>query len=304
MEMRQKINHYVQLFYEICRKKSFPALSAKYEDNEKIAIITVNYNTCEQILLLLFSIYKNLGNERVSDIVVVDNHSTDGSRPVLTTLHDNGFIELIANERQRYHGPGLNQALNHLASQVRKGFSAFRYIWILDSDTIILRKDILERAFSFMQESGSLVIGQFQDNGYPHISSIWMDPYRVWNSHTFPFTRDGWPSLRFYRSILHRKGLIRDFSFMRDAFVLHLGESTLQQIFLHNDSGNELFEWATTYHKHHYHGNRNGKGIHDKVMKLYNFELEMADGELVKLFSSPANCQADFAKIVNAFSEG
>lgn len=295
---------YFHLIHEICRKKSFPALSPEYALNEKIAIITVNYNTLGNISLLLFSIFKNIGKDRISDIIVVDNHSTDGSRTFLKALHDHGYIELIANDQQRYHGLGLNQAVNHLAVKVRRKLTAFRYIWILDSDTIILRSETIEKAYSLMRETDSCVMGQFQDNGYPHISSVWIDPYKVWNFRVSPFTSDGWPSLRFYRSILRSSGKIHPFLFMKDNYILHLGESTLKQIFLQNESSNDLYQWASKYHSHHYHGNRNGKKILDSVIALYHLQMEESgEGDFIKMLSSSMDCQADFERIVNEFSE-
>jgi len=302
--MLRKIKYYSSLFLEMARKRPFPELTSELASSDKIAIITVNYNTFEQISLLLFSIFKNLGNELISDVVVVDNRSTDESLPLLQSLHAKGFIELIANDRQRYHGPGLNQAVNHLAVKVRKKLTAFRFLWILDSDTIVLRKDVIQRAFSYMQKLGSHVIGQFQDNGYPHISSVWIDPYRVWNCRVSPFTNDGWPSSRFYQNILQSKGLIHHFPFMKDNYILHLGESTLRQIYLQNDSSNELFQWASQYHSNHYHGNRNGKKIYDSVMALYKHQMEEAGDEgFVEILSSVIDYKVGFSRILNELPE-
>jgi hypothetical protein len=48
--------------------------------------------------------------------VVVDNASTDGYAELFTALADSGLCEVIANREQRYHGPALTQAMDHMSA--------------------------------------------------------------------------------------------------------------------------------------------------------------------------------------------
>ena len=222
---------------------------------------------------------------------------------MLKKLDENGLIKLISNSKQKYHGPGLNQAINYLSKRVKEKQISFRYIWILDSDTIVLRKDTVDEAYLFMQETGSSVIGEFQTNGYPHISSIWIDPFKVWKKHVSPFTSCGFPSLKFYRDVLNRKGTINQFSFMKNNYVLHLGEGTLKQIYNKKDFNNEFFDWASKFHMHHYHDNQMGKKIHEGILNLYSKKTEESLRGLMELLSSPTNFQKDFERILSEVPE-
>lgn len=79
-------------------------------DARGVAVVTVNYNTRGLVALLLWSIYRTLGGQ-VRSVIVVDNGSSDGSRSLLEGCRDAGLCELIANDANRYHGPALNQAM-------------------------------------------------------------------------------------------------------------------------------------------------------------------------------------------------
>jgi len=72
---------------------------------------------------------------------VVDNASTDGSLELLDALHGAALIHLIRNRRQRDHGPALTQAISWLARRQREvdRREQLDYVWILDSDLIVLR---------------------------------------------------------------------------------------------------------------------------------------------------------------------
>src|SRR5207248_1684298 len=98
----------------------------------QVAAVLVSYNTLELVARALLSLYRVLELNALSKIVVVDNASTDGSREFLEALAADGLITLIANDRQRYHGPALNQALSYLARGERRQASV-DYVWILDS---------------------------------------------------------------------------------------------------------------------------------------------------------------------------
>ena len=83
---------------------------------EKVAVVTVSYNTRELTALLLWSL-RTIVNWRDLEIVVVDNSSADGSAELLADAAQAGICVLLANDVNRQHGPGLNQGISWLAAR-------------------------------------------------------------------------------------------------------------------------------------------------------------------------------------------
>ena len=76
-----------------------------------VVVVTVNYNTKRLVSMLLWSLYRFLGSE-LRSVVVVDNGSSDGSIEILQACARFGLCELIPNDTNRYHGPAISQALS------------------------------------------------------------------------------------------------------------------------------------------------------------------------------------------------
>ena len=272
-------------------------------DNKNVAIVIVNYNTMELIALLLFSIYRNLGVENISKIVIIDNNSTDGSKELLKKLEDNNLISFINNKKQKYHGPALNQGIVYLLNHKKRIKKPFRYILILDSDVIILKNEILNDAVSFMKSQNAAVVGQFQydysETGDPHVSSILIDPSKVWNRKIHPFTNNGMPTIKLYNEIRKNELRICDFPFRSKNYLLHLGESTLNQIYINDIRNNQYFSWASNYHNHHFHGNKKGAEILQEIRTLFIAEVgEITTDNLVNVLLLKKNLSKQFNEII------
>ena len=246
--------------------------------NDNVAIVIVNFNTIELISLLLFSIFRNHGTERIAKIVVVDNNSQDGSQALLKALEKEDLISLICNKKQKYHGPALNQGLKYLLQHKKEIKKPFKYIWILDSDVIILNRNTIKDSISFISSHKAAVVGEFQSDGTylgnPHVSSILIDPSLVWNRNNYAFINDGYPSSLFYKGIRKNGMEICDFPYRSNNNLLHLGMGTLTQIFKNDFSTNQYFKWAEIYHNYHFHGNKNGAMILEAIRKLFISEVD------------------------------
>jgi len=83
---------------------------------EKVAVVTVSYNTRELTALLLWSL-RTIVNWPDLEIVVVENGSADGSAELLAEAAQAGICVLLANDVNRQHGPGLNQGISWLAAR-------------------------------------------------------------------------------------------------------------------------------------------------------------------------------------------
>lgn len=89
------------------------------------AAVVVTYNRCE---LLLENMQCLLSQTRATDIIVVDNGSTDGTREKLSELIDSGRIAYI-NPGENLGGAGGFQL--GIKEAVLRGYE---YVWIMDDD--------------------------------------------------------------------------------------------------------------------------------------------------------------------------
>jgi len=98
---------------------------------DRVAVVSVSYNTRELTGLLLWSL-RRIVDWPGLEIVIVDNGSRDGSAELLAEAGRAGVCVLLANDVNRRHGPGLNQAISWLAchpGRFRRGSGS----WILTS---------------------------------------------------------------------------------------------------------------------------------------------------------------------------
>ena len=242
-----------------------------------IAAVVVNFNTAEHIAALIFSLCRILGRNRLTRIVVVDNGSTDNSPALLQTLARAGLINVIFNRRQRYHGPALTQGVNYLARLARRAKQPqdlTDYLWVLDSDVIVLRHDVLDDAVRQMRQADAALAGQFQPDPsmtepYAHISSLLLDPAALWRRPIPPFVQHGAPAFALQEKML-RCGLRRvDFPFRAAGYLIHLTRATLNAICANDDQSNLYFQWAQDHHHSAYHADAHGPYLHEEFAEEF-----------------------------------
>ena len=216
----------------------------------RVAAVIVSYNTVELVAHLLLSLYRVLERDALTEIVLVDNASADGSREFLGALAADGLITLIANDRQRYHGPALNQALSYLAQREQLRASV-DYVWILDSDAAVLRADTLARGLTTLREERAALAGEFEylthPQGYAQLWSLLLDPWLVWQPRFAPFEEAGAPGARLQRD-LRAAGLpLANFPFGAMRYVHHLGSASLRVVASRGLETNRYFAWAKAW---------------------------------------------------------
>jgi hypothetical protein len=237
-------------------RADWPRRMRKAGPRPRVAVVTVNYNTKELLARLIFSLRRIVDDSVVlGPIVVVDNRSTDGSVPFLELLAEAGAIEAFLNDRQKYHGPGLNQGIDFLRAQAarkRPGFDDIDFVFVVDSDVFITRGEIFSAAIGAMKAVDSSMAGEFVPNEYiaggdAHVSSLLFDPAVCWRRGLHPFEEHGAPALEFQRSMV-RRGLVRlDFPFRNHLYLVHLLSGTMKAICAQEDRGNKYFEWAAAH---------------------------------------------------------
>ncbi len=272
----------------------------------KISVVCANYNTVDLISQLIFSLCRIVGREKISEIVIVDNNSTDGSVELLSTMQEAKIITAIFNSEQRYHGPALNQAMDYLLRKQIDATSekeATDYVIVLDSDVVVLRSDILEDSVDALKKQNAGLCGQFQPHkhipeGYAHINSILIDPVRVWKRGICTFEEVGDPAVPLQKSMI-QAGIKRvDFPFCAENYLLHLGRGTLKNIFDKNISTNNYFEWAREKNEFHFQGNPNGFLFYEEYLKIFSQEVSSFSPELiVEACLNPQKINFDFLEV-------
>lgn len=107
--------------------------------NIDVSIIIVNYNTQRLTLDCLQSVCDS--NTRYAyEIIVVDNHSKDGSVEAIREQFPN--VTLIANEENTGFAKANNQGMK---------IASGRYVLLLNSDTL-MQRDTLEKMIALMDE--------------------------------------------------------------------------------------------------------------------------------------------------------
>ncbi|MGI8449370.1 MAG: glycosyltransferase family 2 protein [Streptosporangiaceae bacterium] len=224
-------------------------------DPGRVAVVSVSYNTRELTALLLWSLCE-IVTWPALEIVIVDNGSRDGSAELLAGAARAGVCVLLANDANRQHGPGLNQAISWLAS--RPGPRP-AWIWILDSDVAAARPDVLAAALAAARSAKAALAGEPRWDPWHQaerfeLYSLLLDPAQVWRPGIGPFTDGGDPSFDLLSSAA-RSGLRQAaFPFATEGHVIHRGRGSLAAVFAAGDRSHPLHDWASGHHAPHFGG--------------------------------------------------
>jgi len=223
-------------------------------DPRGVAVVTVNYNTKRLVSMLLWSLYRFLGSE-LRSVVVVDNGSSDGSAEILQACARAGLCEPILNRTNRYHGPGISQALSHCASRAPDGDRP--WLWLLDSDCVVARPDAATEAISAARSAGAALLGEAAWNSWHQDVrlggySLLMDPARTWRPEIGPFLEGGDPVGDFEQSCRRVQVPIATFPFAASGFIVHLGRGTLAAVYERREASNLYFSWAKDHREPHF----------------------------------------------------
>ncbi|CAA9569886.1 MAG: hypothetical protein AVDCRST_MAG87-2306 [uncultured Thermomicrobiales bacterium] len=233
-----------------------PASAAPGVTPATTAIVTVNHNTGDLIAQLIWSLYRVLGLDGFARILVVDNASTDGSRPILRALADGGLIDLIAMDYNPYHGPGLNDAFDHLATSRHNGRTPIDAVWVLDSDCVVLRPDTVGIATRAMTETNAALVGQpvwdRWNAGTFGLHALLVDPAQVWREPIASFAEHGEPSRNLQESVIAAGLTMTPFPFTADGHIVHLGRGTLARVAAMEERDNRYFAWAKDHSAPHF----------------------------------------------------
>jgi glycosyltransferase involved in cell wall biosynthesis len=232
---------------EAHRKVAWPTSATS--PGGKVAAVTVNYNTVDLIKHLIYSLHSTGTASQFSSFTVVDNGSDDGSLDYLEALAARELIVLLRNAWPPYHGPALNRAFSHLAASSTA--QEIERVWVLDSDTVVLRTETLQEAMDAARASDAAILGEFapesakQSSKHVMLFSMLVDPSRVWSARMPVFQEHGLPSDAIQAAALENGWFIEGFPFASGEYVLHLGGATITTVTRDGRRGNAYFSRST-----------------------------------------------------------
>jgi hypothetical protein len=277
-------------------RTAWPVISAATGAKQpRVGIVVANFNTRRLIAQLVFSLYRLLGRSEFAQLVVVDNASTDGSLELLDALHGAKLIHLIRNRSQHYHGPALTQGISWLARRQSTVAASSRldYVWVLDSDVIVLRRDTVADALELLKREHAAAVGQkMGDPTYNqllrhnpemlHPCSLMLDPVHIWRDPIPPFVEDGAPSTALQVAADEHALRLVGFPFVEDGYLLHLGRGTLREVADRNNTNNRYYHWAVDHRDYHFSGQRSGAQLLAAFATVFNAEVgELTAANLV-----------------------
>lgn len=278
--------------------------------NARVSAVVVNFNTCENLCWLLFSLYRVLGRDRIQDLVVVDNVSTDGSRELLIAMAKASLATPILNERQYYHGPGLNQGMDYLAAKYRRreNCPAPHYVLILDSDVIILR-NFMDLALKLMEKEKAALCGDIEPfehlpGGYIHPSTMLFDPAQCWRRGLHKFEHHGVPAMEFQRSLMVSQRKRVHFPFQKEHWVIHLGGATLKQIKENGVEGNDFYDWSKQWGELAFLNDARKVELFQKFHQVFSVEMGQYTPEKLAEVCLNFEKPSDFLPLVQSTQPG
>jgi len=277
--------HYLHARKELAAtpRTTWPRHGHSGRSRPRLGIVVVNFNTARLISQLLFSLYRVLGRSEFSIVVVVDNGSTDGSREILESLAAAQLIQLVANAEQQYHGPALNQGISWLAKRQESAgpVKQIEYVWTLDSDVVVLRRDTARDALGAFDGTGAAAVGQIQDNPLTRRAvrnnpsmlspfSLILDPVQIWQPSIPPFLEDGAPATGM--QVAADADGLRLVAF-EHGYLIHLGRGTLRVIAESRDRKNRYYEWAAGHNEPYYMGQEGARSMYRRFCEVFDEEV-------------------------------
>ena len=244
-------------------------------ERARVGIVVASFNTYALIAGLVFSLYRLLGRGEFSELVIVDNGSPNGSRELLSALERAGLITLILNRRHRYDGPALSQGISWLARRQRVVVprDQLDYVWLLDSDVIVLRPDTVRDAITVLDRPDVAAVGESAFEPWHQcklleLFSLMLDPGLIWRPPLPPLGEHGSPSAAL-QIAARASGLgLVGFPFVGERYLLHLGRGTLRETANTADTANHYHDWATGHREYHYSGDPAGPELHEAFSAL------------------------------------
>jgi len=197
-------------------------------------VAIVSHNTDDYLLNLLTSLEPFAAAERLGDVHVWDNASTDRTAQVLDEFkRSHPWLRAHRSSRNVYHGP----ALDHLLRDACRS----EWVLILDSDTEMVRDFSADLHAAVAGEAA--FVGQIHPQ-MPHLYAYLAHllVHRPQYLDLPAFRHHGAPGVDYFRAIQDQQRPFVRFRWCD--YVHHFGQGTLRRVVERGDRSNEFFAFA------------------------------------------------------------
>ncbi|MFK7994866.1 MAG: glycosyltransferase [Granulosicoccus sp.] len=220
--IEQRLDQAAALLYRQCFKHN--TISA-YDGDTRLAIVSVNYSTLRWLKLMLLTLTEQNELSRITDIIIVDNSSRDGSRKFLKELNQAvSAVTVVENNWFLNHARGMRSGLKALANRQ----SAANVVLSVDTDVIFLRNDTLQ-AVATRFEEGTTLLGEMRYGLYevPEAQASFIAVRRdiMARPDILPWVNHGAPSYWMQKSIREAGLSVCDFPSNQEGYILHRGRA-------------------------------------------------------------------------------
>jgi glycosyltransferase involved in cell wall biosynthesis len=209
-------------------------LSVPFDGDPRFALLTVNFYTTHYLKLMLRSLVEQEGVDRLSAVVICDNHSRDGGAPFLRELALRaGRVVLVENGWWRNHARGMRVALRALDRRDRNIESSQRanVLLFVDPDVLFLRHDALSALAGLFAPGSTAFAGELRRGLFPlpEAQASFLAVRRDWavRRDVSPWVNHGSPAYWLQRDIWLRGGQGVDFRSNERGYALHRGRTAV-----------------------------------------------------------------------------
>ena len=99
--------------------------------------------------------------------------------------------------------------------------------------------------------------------------SLLLDPARVWRDGIEPFADGGDPEFGLLQSVKAQGGMLSEFPFARDGYLIHRGRSSLFTVWASDDTTHPDHWWALDHHAPHFALVDGAAARHDDLLRAF-----------------------------------
>ncbi|MFK8013132.1 MAG: hypothetical protein AB8B80_13915 [Marinicellaceae bacterium] len=270
--LRRAIGQKLDQFFAVLNKRFNSSDCKNFDGEATFALVTVNFSTTYYLKLMLLTLCEQNNLDKISQIIVVDNHSKDGGTIFLKQLSQSvKKVECVNNYFFKTHARGVRIGIEHLNQLSSKNASNANILMVCDTDIIFRNKDTLNKISEIFESSDAAFVGElrYSNTVCPQAQASFLCVRRDIYSRIDikPFVNHGSPAYWMQKSLWKAGLKLHDFKSNHGGFILHRGRSGVAAAKKHHPMSSFA---QVENNQAHYMGVENGDQIWQAAEKKYS----------------------------------